>query len=331
MKKILFTLACLLGIGMAASAFNNSAVVLLHNGNATTYEANQINDAMEAAQDGDVVMLSEGTYPAFDIKKKITVKGTGEMTVISGDINIDIPGTPVLTANLLEFVKAEKRVNIKAPIKGLRIKQCTLNYVDFLANTYESYIDRCHITRYLDVSRIYQETITIDGVTHTFNSPHVKGLTITNSDIYWACGTANSNIPTMEQNTTFINCYFKNLQHSGGIIINSIINHRGAEGGPSTIYNTKLINTFYYLGRFEGDIDSNCELINCYNSDTALDYTTADLASLGYLGNDGTIIGPMGGNTPYTLAPAVPTVTESSMKVDTDKQQLQVTLTVSPK
>ena len=75
----------------------------------------------------------------------------------------------------------------------------------------------------------------------------------------------------------------------------------------------------------------SCETTNCYFGDTELDYTTADLASLGYLGNDGTIIGPMGGNTPYSLEPAVPTVTESSMKVDTDKQQLQVTLTVSPK
>ena len=69
---------------------------------------------------------------------------------------------------------------------------------------------------------------------------------------------------------------------------------------------------------------------NCYNVAIS-DYTSSDILANGYLGNDGTVIGPLGGNTPYTLEPAVPTVTESSMKVDTDKQQLQVTLTVSPK
>ena len=321
----------MLAVSITASAYNTSAVVLHHNGKMTTYDADQINDAMEDAEDGDEVYLSEGTYPSFTIKNKITVRGTGELTIINGDINIDIPNTPVLTANLLEFVKVLKRVNIKAPLKGMRIKQCAIYYVDFLANTYNSYIDRCNIDYYLDVSRTYEESVTIDGVQHTYRSPYVKGLTITNSDIYWACGVSTPNTPNdCNQNTTFINCLFSNLRYSGGTIINSIINNFGGPSYENSFYNTVLTNT-YYKSFVYNDSFVSCEFHNCYSGNTSLDYTTADLASLGYYGNDGTIIGPLGGNTPYTLTPAVPHVTESSMKVDTEKKQLNVTLTVSPK
>ena len=55
------------------------------------------------------------------------------------------------------------------------------------------------------------------------------------------------------------------------------------------------------------------------------------LKNQNYIGNDGTVIGICGGNTPYTLVPSVPKVTESSLKVDTKKQELNVTLSVSPK
>ncbi len=342
MKKILFTLACLLGIGMAASAFNNSAVVLLHNGNATTYEANQINDAMEAAQDGDVVMLSEGTYPTFTIKKKITVKGTGELTIVRDDINIDIPNTPILIDNLLEFMYISGKVTIKSPLKGLRIKQCNLGNLDFSANTYDSYIDRGHVRNYLVANKTYNETITVDGQSQTIVSPYIKGLTVTNSFIQCVVGLSqyHYNEPRLiSQNTTFINCQIQNLGQCGGTVINSIINGATYPGDSGHSYigivdNTIFVNSYYntilqghnYIG--EGNFS---HFNNCYTGEEVLDYTTADLASLGYLGNDGTIIGPLGGNTPYTLEPAVPTVTESSMKVDTDKQQLQVTLTVSPK
>jgi hypothetical protein len=323
MKKTILLLACMLVVSIAASAFNTSAVVLHHNGKMTTYDAEQINDAMEAAVDGDEVYLSEGTYSGFTIKKKINIRGAGaEMTIISGDVNINIPNTPVLTANLLEYIKVTGRVNVNEPLKGMRIKQCFLRYVDFKANTYDSYIDRCNIYEFLDISRTYDNSA----------FPYIKGLTITNSVIYWAHGIYESNLASSStaQNTTFINCTLSYLRYNGGTIINSIINQFGGPGYENSFYNTVLINT-YYKGFVYDNSFVFCEFKNCYNGNTPLDYTTADLASLGYYGNDGTIIGPLGGNTPYTLTPAVPHVTESSMKVDTEKKQLSVTLTVSPK
>ena len=339
MKKILFTLVCLLGIGMAASAFNNSAVVLLHNGNATTYEANQINDAMEAAQDGDVVMLSEGTYPAFDITKKITIKGVGQTTIIGGDVNIAIPNEPTLNANLMEFLTVTGYVYVKEPVNRMVIKQCVFDYYNsngsghgfwVKAKVTDSYIDRCKIDA-LWIDECYQETITVNGNTSTIATPYVQGLTISNSIITRAigvsCGPSNYDY-YISTGATFLNCYIRTGSHSLGKVINSIIKDNASSYWFQC---TDFVNTFLRKNKTSYN-PVNCTLTNCYlDDDTDLNYDSDAIAANGYLGNDGTIIGPLGGNTPYTLEPAVPTVTESSMKVDTDKQQLQVTLTVSPK
>lgn len=59
--------------------------------------------------------------------------------------------------------------------------------------------------------------------------------------------------------------------------------------------------------------------------------TQDDIIANGHVGNDGTAIGPLGGTTPFTLVPTVPRVTESSLKVDPQKKELNVTVTVTPK
>ena len=212
MKKILLTLACVLGMSMAASAYSTTAVLLVHDGQATTFEAEQINDAMEAAEDGDVIYLNEGEYPKFNIHKKISVKGVGQLTVIKGDIDIAITDTladyPTLTEPLLEYLNITGQVSVSKDIKGFRIKQCRMAGMVFKAKTYDSYIDRCVISRYylygdlygLQIGRYYSETITVDGVSHTYNSPYIKGLTVTNSYIYALNGNAYCT------NANFINC-----------------------------------------------------------------------------------------------------------------------------
>lgn len=48
MKKILLTFACVFGMSTVASALTSSAVLLQHNGNITTYAAEDIAKAMAA-------------------------------------------------------------------------------------------------------------------------------------------------------------------------------------------------------------------------------------------------------------------------------------------
>ena len=144
-KKILLTLACAFGMSITAFAHQNSIVMLEHNGNITTYEPDKINDAIESAVDGDNVILSEGTFPMFNIKKKISVKGAGALTVIEGDVDVSIPGEPTLTTTLISCLKITGYLTVKSAIRGLKISQCTISSLNFTANTYNSIIDRCDV------------------------------------------------------------------------------------------------------------------------------------------------------------------------------------------
>lgn len=107
-------------------------------------------------------------------------------------------------------------------------------------------------------------------------------------------------------------------------IINSIIFKPNS--AAIGLNNAEVVNSSYGgVG-----IYNDTKLTHCY--DVAIeDYEAKDLYSNGYTGNDGTVIGPMGGNTPYTLEPTIPKVTSSTLKVDPKKQELDAFITVSPK
>jgi hypothetical protein len=323
MKKILLTLACVLGMSTLGLAHSNSVVMLQHNGTITSYEPDNISDALDDAVDGDMIFLSEGTYPMFDIKKQVSIKGAGQLTVIDGDVNILIPDEPELSQTLLSCLKVTGELTIKSPVKRLKISQCTISRLVFNAKTYDSYIDRCHIG-YSDLDNTYEETITIDGNSKTYIYPYIKSLTINNSLVDRAEVGAKECL-----NTTFINCSLAFYNSTRGTFYNCILYRFDTRGGSCTVQDSEV----YYSYAYKSITYSNCNISNCYTADepNELPYDSDVIATNGYLGNDGTIIGPLGGNTPYTLEPTVPHVTKAEMKVDTEKQQLNVTLTVSPK
>lgn len=329
MKKILLTLACVFGMSMAALAVQNSAVMLQHDGNITTYEPNQINDAIEAAKDGDVIYLTAGDFPGFTINKQISVKGSGMQTVIKGTVKVENPES-ILNNVFVGYMQIDGTSGdisfyVNSRVKGLRLSQCRIvKGISYEAITEGSYIDRCELqysNRGLDISATYEETVTVNGVSSTYTRSCVQGLTITNSIINSGYGHNGVSL-----DVTFINCIISSRSHQlhlfGVKFINSIL----IPSSTLYLYKSDLINSSY-----NGVVlDNDCKLTDCYDVKID-DYTSEDLVTNGYLGNDGTVIGPMGGNTPYTLEPALPHVTKADMKVDPDKQQLNVTLTVSPK
>ena len=321
MKKIIFTLVCLLGMSVAANAASKSDIVLQHGSNITVFNAEDLASAMEAAVDGDVIFLGEGIYPSFGINKKITVQGVGLASVISGNIEINIPNEPVLTAPVLQYLRIDGGIYVNSATKGLGFKQCRLGSVVYAALTYDAYIDRCESygSSQLEINRTYSETITINGISNSFTYPKIKGLTVTNSRINEVWG------DTYSTNVTFVNCWIGNLVGNStlGTVINSMIMNYV---NTKEFTNTKLINSYI----FRHTIGSNSSAKNCYFGDEFLYHDSEQVGANNYLGDDGTIVGPLGGTTPLTLEPDVPLVTVSNFKVDHQKQELNVTLTATP-
>ena len=127
---------------------------------------------------------------------------------------------------------------------------------------------------------------------------------------------------------TFINCIFGN----GGYYYN--YSSYSYELTNCTLLNC-LYNTYsssYYP--YNGNV-GNSILQSCYGVDNGTnlltDLSKDALLANGYLGNDGTIVGIYGGNTPFVsdMLPAAPKVTDQSISLDLENKKLNVSLKVT--
>ena len=328
MKKIYSFL--LLMLCVSATAFAGNAKCLLHhNGAVTIYDSDDIENALTAAVAGDTLFLSEGSFAGFTITKKITVRGSGQFTKVGGDIVVNISDNPTLTSALIEGVYCNSDLKINASLDGMQIKQCVF----------------CNFAPVADITNAVFDKVFYTGTVNL--NKYVKGLTVNNSKIYYLSNQnymdnmGYGNGVLSNASIYFFNC---NIRDTGELYYLSFLNcimHN------STLYNCIVANclsTKYYGLRYD---EVSTSVSNCYVNTDDNDYNdgsnallsrTVDckhnastLVSKGFIGNDGTAVGCMGGTTPFTLVLAGPKVTESTIQLDNDTKQLSVTLKVTAK
>lgn len=323
MKKQLFLAVCLIMMSLTASAVTVNKALLEHNGEVTLYDGDKVQDAINAASDGDVIYLTLGTFKPFTVTRQITIRGTGDTSIIDGDVTISMPGAPKLTSPVLESLAVSGTVHVGAQVDDMIIRKCKIANFTIGAQIDGAVIDRCYITSALTLSS------------------YIKGMTVVNTKLYSVM--ANSGAT---QNTTFVNCNFYQLYPSyfSGTIMNSII--QGPYSSSSyTLNSTVLINSIIntsdnrYGNANYFTLGSSSVAQNCYKFNLGSGYIstsceckddTYTLQSKAYLGADGTVVGIYGGDTPFTLDPTVPKVTNSDIKLDTKTKKLNVKLTISP-
>lgn len=345
MKKFLLMAACIIMMSMTASAISINKAMLVHNGNVTLFDG--IQDAINASADGDAVYLTLGTFKGpITITRKITVRGTGETSIIDGDVEVSIPGSPKLENPVLEALTVTGTVTISTSLSNLNFIKCKINgKLALNGNINGGKTENCIIGTITTEGQIDKFFIDRCFVTNTLNlSSGIKGMTVTNTKLLHITAFQGAS-----SNTTFVNCNIQNLHSTyfSGTIINSIIylscyyNSYNKADLLSTVllnsliysYNNNVIigassvaqNCYYQRSSVNnGLIDSSC---NCY-------YSISQLQSMGFLGTDGTVVGIYGGETPYSetdmLVPSVPKVTNSDLQLDNENKQLNVKLTVSP-
>ena len=277
--------------------------MLVHNGNVTLFDGDNVQDAVNASVDGDVIYLTLGTFKAFNITKQITVRGVGVTSIIDGNVDISISGSPKLTSPVMEALAVTGTVAVKSQVDDLIIRKCKIGSFSISAQVDGAVLDRCYITN----------TLTL--------SSYIKGMTVVNSKLSEVMASSGAT-----QNTTFVNCNINalNTNNFSATIINSIIINGG------TINSTVLLNTLlstYYNGN---KIGSSSVAQNCYRATLQLVSSCEYNPSSSWVGTDGTIVGIYGGDTPYTLEPTVPKVTNSDLQLDMENKKLNVNLTVSP-
>lgn len=307
MKKYLLLAVCLIMMSMTASALTINKAMLVHNDQVTLFDGDKIQDAVNAAVDGDAIYLTLGTFKPFNVTKKITIRGAGETSIIDGNVTISIPGSPTLTSPVLEALSVAGTVNVGSQVNDMILRKCKIADMTIGATVNGAVLDRCYITNSLTLSS------------------YIKGMTVVNTKLRNVKAVSGAT-----SNTTFVNCNIVYIYYSyfSATIINSIIG-----GSNSSINSTVLLNTLYY--NYPG-FSSTSVLQNCWSADFSFNnycespFTVSTLQSAGFIGTDGTVVGIYGGDTPYTLVPSVPTVTESNLELDMENKKLNVNLTVSP-
>ena len=306
MKKIAMAFACFALVSISAWGATAAQIMLQHNGSAKLFDSDQMAAAINQAVDGDTIFLTEGSFNNFTVSKKIAIIGAGPQTVITGDVTISIPGSPTLTARVLDGMTISGNISINQSVNKLIVRKCQFTSYNPGSNISmeNGQIDRCYIT-----GQLY------------LGSGLLKSMLVTNSIIY--------DLNSCNNTTTLINCDFYTVR-SGfmGTILNSIISM------PINLSNGLLKNTLYSIYNYT--IQTGCTTTDCYAVNKSVNnkwlsnqYTMEDLFNNGFLGDDGTVVGSQGGNTPFTLVPAVPKVTERTIKVDTEGRKLNVSLKVS--
>ena len=307
-------LACMLMVSIAMFGGTNNKILLHHEGNVKIFNTDQLTDALNASVDGDTIFLPQGTFKGFDITKKITVRGVGAKTILSSAVKVAVPGTPTFTSPVFESVKITGSFTVSQACKSMQLKKCWLTGgFSVSAKSEDIVLDRCY------------------SGGSTFNlSSNLISMNVFNSYIY----NLNNNNGN-EYSATFVNCLIGDRRSGDSqtyincIIDNSYYSYKLENCNLSNcLYNTSTSNTY------NSSIGSSSTLQDCYGveNDGYLDgISKENLLTNKYLGNDGTIVGPYGGASPYDpeMLPAAPRVESSSVKLDIDNKKLNVTLKVT--
>ena len=311
MKKILLSVVCLVMVGMQSVNAQVAIAALHHEGHVTVFGEDKIASAIEAAVAGDTIYMSEGHFLGdVTINKAIHLIGSGQGTMVNGDVNIDIENNPTVTGYMLAALNINGDVKPKKSIDGLRISQCKFKnfYPENEITLKNFFMDRSYVTSdFL--------TISLDG--GTVNNCKIGGIqdfSAIGRSYFYHCNigyyTTNSGSPI------------------GIMAINCIINQD--DGQSYNVYQNCL---FKYLNSGYPVNGENCWGHDQWSEtifDSELNEVLSDqeLQANGYIGTDNTVVGITGGDAPYTLKLITPRVLEHNIVVDKENKKVNVTLTV---
>lgn len=316
MKKILLSVVCLVMVGMQSVNAQVGIVALHHEGHVTVFGEDRIASAIEAAVEGDTIYLSEGHFlGSITINKPIHLVGSGQGTIVDGDVKISIDNTPTLTGYMLMGMRINGDIIPNKSLNGLRISQCHFNSYgrDVYGNNSNAiiikdfYIERSYCTDYFYLNELDEGNLYSCKIRYVFcYYPHGRS-TLNHCNVY--TDNTYGNIGYFA-----INCILRGQMNTSNSYQNCL---SGYSNNPSTAENCWPAGS----GGNINNVDLLDDEFNCSLSDQ-------ELLANGYIGTDNTVVGITGGDAPYTLKLITPRVLEHNIVVDKENKKLNVTLTV---
>lgn len=311
MKKVLLAVV---GIMFAATSFaQNALVASLSSGEDVTYYygVSALQQAVAAAQSGDIINLSGGTFNATNITKAITIRGAGidssSPTYIAGDFSIEIPSEDT-NRLMMEGIRCVNNVTYSGTFSNPYFIKCQFyslrNYTGSNAVT-NIMIANCKVTNDFAVGGTCSAYLVNSFIkqpdTNDSSSITAQNCLITR---YPVRGLINSNWT----NCIFYGCSYPDQLPNSNTARNciNVKNHYDVFGALSE--HTGCSSTIYEYNEVFKDFDGT------YTDEQTFELT--DAFKEAFKGTDGLEIGLYGGLQPYNSTPSYPLIT----KMNVDKQ-----------
>lgn len=334
MKKFFLSLIAIM-VATMSFAQGSLLATLSHNGQISAfYGASALGQALEVADNGDVITLSSGMFNAADITKAVTLRGAGmsvntdsinshEATTIQGSFNINMIDS-IDARVCLEGLYINGTVTYSGNLKNSQFLKCRfLNFVSdkgTITNTSFIHCRFSHGCLIAENSNAYFINCVICGIGQKYTSSNVEfdNCFIKFSDV---------NFPNYGYATSknCVNAYYKNCilayclyytSSSPEIPSTCVAYNCVGIGSGNNIFNNMLdkYNTNVWVGTGISDVFKTYKSYNNQNdlSDSE-NFELTDEAKTKYLGTDGTQVGIYGGNLAYDENPTTPQITKCNV------------------
>lgn len=329
MKKLFLSLVAVIMTATTMMAQTSQVATLNHNDVISVYHGQSaFADAMAAADNGDMITLSSGTYAGTAITKAVTLRGAGigeETTRITGTVNLSIPESVEEKLSIEGIVFPNSIARTENKVNNITFTKCEVAQFSMAAayrtsSTVGWKFINCYISKGISIAQ---------GSSATFINSCVM-----NPIVY----SSSSNPSSME----FVNCVVISDENNG---------FKGSSSSPgpqnSIFTNSLVLSTA--ITNANNILDSSNQTHNCVgyestgttsvfantsqsgNTDLTTDqynalfkegtfYELTDAAKAAYQGNDDTEVGMYGGAMPYDTHVASPHITKCKVasKTTTD-------------
>lgn len=335
MKKLFLSLVAVMIAATSTFAQSSMLATLSHEGQISTYYGPMaLREAYDAADNGDVITLSSGSFNAVDIKKGLTIRGAGmevdtishsEPTILTGGFKIQIPDS-ISRRLTIEGIYSNHRIEYVGTLKNATFMKSRMREITYNSNSaslLNAIFVHCRIAEYASLGNNSSASF----LNCIISGPYCLNDKSSNFDCT-NCVILNRNSWNYFHSSLLKNCILvANVENSipsttsvfNCVCISNSINSpifKYITNNTNWSRNRATDNQFFKSG--------NCEYSDSETFELPIERQTR------FLGLDGTQVGIYGGNMPFSSTPTNPQITKCNVAAkSTADGKLSVDITVN--
>lgn len=329
MKKMFLSLVAAIVAATATYAQSSLVATLNHENQISVFNGQYaLSVALEAAEHGDIITLSSGTFVSANITKAVTLRGAGNaddnitgqtVTRVAGSFNLNIPNDVENSLSIEGIIFTGTMYKMTPEHKNATFTKCQFVSIDYSGSgpAVGWRFINCYITSMI---RLYE------GTTATFLNSYVSEPCAYTSDSRPSSYEFDHCIVVSRNSNGFGNYPLRNSKFFNSFIFEIESNYNSSTRGlPATNeayncvgYDGVGISVFRYINQSSNTDLTTDDYNALFKEDTF--YELTDEAKAKYKDADGGEVGLYGGVMPYSMRIQTPQITKLNVaqKTTTD-------------